>query len=144
MSIPVATVIGAEMVEDPICESIKTLRDSYMEFCDDEDEFNANILPIEKDPHPYANGSIKTKPILKKYANALLEKINLDIRMKSAVTPTQDNPDYYASISEKKIAKQQEMCDQLQRQVEQLTEVVLHCKIETDYLYRLIRVHNYV
>ena len=54
LSIPVATIVGAEMVQDAslnqkhstICETIKSLRDSYMEFCEDEDEFIETIVPI--------------------------------------------------------------------------------------------------
>ena len=78
LSVPVATLIGDSMVEslksqyDDICEKIKTLRDNYMDFCEDETEFNNAMNPIEEDPEPYSDGTIKTRPILKKYACALL------------------------------------------------------------------------
>ena len=79
------TLTGESMVDtlttqyESSCEKVKQLRDSYMDFCDDEQEFNNTIIPIEKDPEPYANGTIKTKLILKKYACALLEKKELEI-----------------------------------------------------------------
>ena len=140
MSIPVATMVGDSMVEslksqyDDICEKIKTLRDSYMDFCEDETEFNNAMNPIEKDPESYSDGTIKTRPILKKYACALLEKNELEVRMEAAeealrdinLTPQQVKADMkrYVSICEKKIAKQEEVCKELHKQVEQLTEVV--------------------
>jgi flagellar biosynthesis chaperone FliJ len=133
LSIPVATIIGAEMTQHTICESIKSLRDSYREFCE-EDEFVETIIPIEQDPEPYANGTKKTRPILKKYAQALLDKIILDQQLEAEaeaqrdanLTPQQVKADMkrYVSICEKKIAKQQEQCDALQKQVEQLMDVV--------------------
>jgi hypothetical protein len=134
LSIPVATIVGAEMTQHPIYETIKALRDSYMEFCEDEDEFITTIVPIEQDPEPYANGTKKTRPILKKYAQALLDKIILDQQLEAEaeaqrdihLTPQQVKADMkrYVSICEKKIAKQQEQCDALQKQVEQLIDVV--------------------
>ena len=140
MSIPVANMVVDSMVEslksqyDDICEKIKTLRDNYMDFCEDETEFNNAMNPIEEDPEPYSDGTIKTRPILKKYACALLEKNELEVRMEVAaetvrdinLTPQQVKADMkrYVSICEKKIAKQEEVCKELQKQVEQLTEVV--------------------
>jgi hypothetical protein len=133
LSIPVATLVGAEMTQHTICESIKSLRDSYREFCE-EDEFVETIIPIEQDPEPYANGTKKTRPILKKYAQALLDKIIFDQQLEAEaeaqrdanLTPQQVKADMkrYVSICEKKIAKQQEQCDALQKQVEQLSEIV--------------------
>ena len=140
MSIPVANMVIDSMVEslksqyDDICEKIKTLRDNYMDFCEDETEFNNAMNPIEEDPEPYSDGTIKTRPILKKYACALLEKNELEVRMEVAaetvrdinLTPQQVKATMkrYVSICEKKIAKQEEVCKELQKQVEQLTEVV--------------------
>ena len=127
MSIPVATMVGDSMVEslksqyDDICEKIKTLRDNYTDFCEDDTEFNNAMNPIEEDPEPYSDGTIKTRPILKKYACALLEKKELEVRMEVAVKADMKR---YVSICEKKIAKQEEVCKELQKQVEQLTEVV--------------------
>ena len=140
LSVPVATLVGDSMMDslknqhDDICEKIKTLRDNYFDFCEDETEFNNIIDPIEKDPEPYSDGTIKTRPILKKYACALFEKNELEVRMETAaealrdvnLTPQQVKADMkrYVSICEKKIAKQEEVCKELQKQVEQLTEVV--------------------
>ena len=140
LSVPVATLVGDSMVEtmktqyDDMCEKIKTLRENYMDFCEDDTEFNHVMNPIEKDPEPYSDGTIKTRPILKKYACALLEKNELEVRMEVAaeairdinLTPQQVKADMkrYVSICEKKIAKQEEVCKELQKQVEQLTEVV--------------------
>ena len=131
LSIPVATIVGAEMTQHPIYETIKALRDSYMEFCEDEDEFITTVVPIENDPEPYANGTKKTRPILKKYAQALVDKLQLDQLEAEAqrdihLTPQQVKADVkrYVSICEKKMAQQQEQCDALQKQVEQLRDVV--------------------
>ena len=130
LSIPVATIVGAELSHD----SIKTLSDSYREFCEDDEEYENSISPIEQDPEPYANGTKKTRPILKKYAQALLDKIILDQQLEAEaeaqrdvnLTPQQVKADMkiYVSICEKKIAKQQEQCDALQKQVDQLMDVV--------------------
>jgi hypothetical protein len=135
LSIPVATLVGAEMTQhSTICASIKSLRDSYREFCEDEDEYETTIDPIHLDPEPYANGTKKTRPILKKYAQALVDKLQLDQQLEAEaeakrdanLTPQQVKADMkrYVSICEKKIAKQQEQCDALQKQVDQLSEVV--------------------
>ena len=125
LSIPVATMVGAELTHD----SIKTLSDSYREFCEDDEEYENSISPIEQDPEPYANGTKKTRPILKKYAQALLDKIILDQQLEAEaeaqrdanLTPQQVKADmkHYVSICEKKIAQQQEQCDALQKQVDQ-------------------------
>ena len=130
VSIPVATMVGAELSHD----SIKTLSDSYREFCEDDEEYENSISPIEQDPEPYANGTKKTRPILKKYAQALLDKIILDQQLEAEaeaqrdvnLTPQQVKADMkiYVSSCEKKIAQQQEQCDALQKQVDQLSEIV--------------------
>jgi len=125
LSIPVATMVGAELSHD----SIKTLSDSYREFCEDDEAYETTIAPINIDPEPYANGTKKTRPILKKYAQALLDKIILDQQLEAEaeaqrdanLTPQQVKADmkHYVSICEKKIAQQQEQCDALQKQVDQ-------------------------
>jgi len=125
LSIPVATIVGAELSHD----SIKTLSDSYREFCEDDEAYETTIAPINLDPEPYANGTKKTRPILKKYAQALLDKIILDQQLEAEteaqrdvhLTPQQVKADmkHYVSICEKKIAQQQEQCDALQKQVDQ-------------------------
>ena len=151
LSIPVATIVGAEMTQrSTICESIKSLRDSYREFCEDEDEFVETIAPINHDPEPYANGTKKTRPILKKYAQALLDKIILDQQLETDIhlTPQQVNADMkrYVSICEKKIAKQQEQCDTLQKQVEQLMDVVkcivTHPMFDSDFAHDAVMKHD--
>jgi len=129
LSIPVATIVGAELSHD----SIKTLSDSYREFCEDDEAYETTIAPINLDPEPYANGTKKTRPILKKYAQALMEKQYFDFRMEAEaeaqrdvnLTPQQVKADMkiYASSFEKKIAQQQEQCDTLQKQVDQCDEL---------------------
>ena len=134
------TLTGETMVDnlttqyETICEKVKQLRDNYMDFCEDTEEFNNTLQPIEEDPESYSNGTIKTKPILKKYACVLVEKNDLKVRLDTAIeavkdinlTPQQAKADmkHYVSICEKKIAKQEEVCNELQKQVEQLTEIV--------------------
>jgi len=43
-------------------------------FCDDEHDIERVLVPIEKEPYKYANGSIMTKPMLRDYAFELVEK----------------------------------------------------------------------
>ena len=141
ISLPIATVVGGDLIVDSLkhehgvlLESIKVQRENYGGFCEDEDELNETLMPIEQDPEPYANGSIKTRPILKKYALSLCEKLDLESRMDASaealrdvdLTPQQVKADmkHYVSLCEKKIASQQALCEQLQEQVKQLTDVV--------------------
>ena len=153
LSIPVATLVGAEMTQHPIYETIKALRDSYREFCE-EDEFVETIVPIEQDPEPYANGTKKTRPILKKYAQALLDKLQLDQQLEAEaqrdihLTPQQVKADVkrYVSICEKKMAQQQEQCDALQKQVDQLMDVVkcivTHPMYDTNFASDTVQIYN--
>jgi predicted RNA-binding Zn-ribbon protein involved in translation (DUF1610 family) len=54
---------------------MSTLRNTIIaNFCDDEHDIERVLGPIEKDPYKYANGSIKTKPMLRDYAFELVEK----------------------------------------------------------------------
>ena len=138
-SIPMATVVGCDLVLETLkqqhgalCEQLKLQRDNCGEFFDD--ELQETLAPIEHDPEPYANGSIKTRPILKKYALSLCEKLDLESRMDASaealrdvdLTPQQVKADMkqYVSLCEKKIASQQALCEQLQEQVKQLADVV--------------------
>ena len=144
LSLPIATIIASEMVDERhsnicemvderhsnICEKIKLMREQVSDFYESESEFNQAIGPIEKDPQSFTSG----KPILKKYANLLLEKVDIECRMEAEeeakrdinLTPQQLKADvkHYVAVCEKKIVKQQELCDSLQKQVEQLIEVV--------------------
>ena len=43
-------------------------------FCDDESDIQRILGPIEACPSKYADGTIKTKPIFRDYAKALLKK----------------------------------------------------------------------
>jgi len=43
-------------------------------FCDDECDIERIIGPIEKEPYKYADGTIKTKPMLRDYAFELVEQ----------------------------------------------------------------------
>jgi len=93
------------------------------------------------------NGTIKTRPILKKYATYLCDKMDLESRIDASaealrdvnLTPQQVKADmkHYVSLCEKKIASQQALCEQLQEQVKQLTEmmkcVITHPIFDTDY-----------
>ena len=155
ISLPIATVVGGDLIVDSLkhehgvlLESIKVQRENYGGFCEDEDELNETLMPIEQDPEPYANGSIKTRPILKKYALSLCEKLDLELRMDASaealrdvgLTPQQVKADmkHYVSLCEKKIASQQALCEQLQEQVKQLTDVVkcivTHPTFDNDYV----------
>ena len=52
-----------------------TLRKTVIaNFCDDEHDIERVLGPIEKEPYKYANGSIKTRPMLRDYAFELVEK----------------------------------------------------------------------
>ena len=140
MELPIATIVGGDVTLESLkqeystlLENIKIQRENYGEFCEDEQELNDTLGPIEVNPEPYSNGTIKTRPILKKYALSLCEKLDLDLRIEVAeealrdvdLTPQQVKADmkHYVAICEKKIASQQELCEQLQEQVKQLTDV---------------------
>ena len=131
-----SALVSIKQERASLCEKIKIQRDTYADFCEDEGELDDTLKPIELDPVPYASGSIKVRPILRKYAQALCERAELEARIESAeealrdvdLTPQKVKADVkrYVSICEKKIASQQELCETLQKKVEQLTEVV-HC-----------------
>jgi hypothetical protein len=141
ISLPIATVVGGDLIVDSLkhehcvlLESIKVQRENYGGFCEDEDELNETLMPIEQDPEPYANGSIKTRPILKKYALSLCEKLDLELRMDASVealrdvglTPQQVKADmkHYVSLCEKKIASQQKEIDWMLHKMNQMCQAI--------------------
>jgi len=147
-------IVGGSMTIDTLkqehselLEQIKTHREHCGEFFDDEGELQDTLAPIEQDPESYVNGTIKTRPILKKYATYLCDKMDLESRIDASaealrdvdLTPQQVKADmkHYVSLCEKKIASQQALCEQLQEQVKQLTEmmkcVITHPIFDTDY-----------
>jgi len=74
-------IVGGSMTIDTLkqehselLEQIKTHREHCGEFFDNEDELQDTLAPIEQDPESYVNGTIKTRPILKKYATYLCDK----------------------------------------------------------------------
>ena len=141
ISLPIATVVGGDLIVDSLkhehgvlLESIKVQRENYGGFCEDEDELNETLMPIEQDPEPYANGSIKTRPILKKYALSLCEKLDLELRMDASaealrdvgLTPQQVKADmkHYVSLCEKKIASQQKEIDLMLHKMNQMCQAI--------------------
>jgi uncharacterized protein YdcH (DUF465 family) len=147
-------IVGGSMTIDTLkqehselLEQIKTHREHCGEFFDNEDELQDTLAPIEQDAESYVNGTIKTRPILKKYATYLCDKMDLESRIDASaealrdvdLTPQQVKADmkHYVSLCEKKIASQQALCEQLQEQVKQLTEmmkcVITHPIFDTDY-----------
>lgn len=144
IAIPIAEAVGAEepssLLESlnhshrALCETIKLQRDNFSDFCEDDEERDNALKPIEQDPEPYSNGTIKTRPILKKYAKTLCEKLELEERMEATeeslrdtdLTPQQVKLDMkrYVAISEKKIANQQEQIERLNDKLEQLTQAI--------------------
>ena len=149
ITIPIAEAVGAEALcaEEPsslleslnhshraLCETIKLQRDNFSDFCEDDEERDNALKPIEQDPEPYSNGTIKTRPILKKYAKSLCEKLELEERMEATeeslrdtdLTPQQVKLDMkrYVAMSEKKIANQQEQIERLNDKLEQLTQAI--------------------
>ena len=117
LSAPVATMADISNMEtmktqhDDICEKIKTIRENYFEFCEDETQFNTDMVSIEKDPEPYSDGTIKTKLILKKYACALLDKNEVEVRMKDIVSDERTN------ITLEKFVEQQKKLTKLEKQL---------------------------
>lgn len=139
MELPIATIVGGDVTLQSLkqdygilLESIKIQRENYGEFCEHEQELNDTLGPIEKDPEPYSNGTIKTRPILKKYAICLCEKLDFELRIEALeeelrdvdLTPQEVKADMkrYITICEKKIASQQELYEQLQEEMKQLTD----------------------
>ena len=97
MELPIATIVGGDVTlqslkqeHSTLLESIKIQRENYGEFCEDEQELNDTLGPIEENPEPYSNGTIKTRPILKKYALSLCEKLDLDLRIEVAEEALRD------------------------------------------------------
>jgi len=163
MELPIATIVGGTITLESLkqehatlLENIKIQRENYGEFCEDEQELNDTLGPIEEKPEPYSNGTIKTRPILKKYAMSLCEKLDLDLRIEIAeealrdvdLSPQQVKSDmkHYVAICEKKIASQKELCEQLQEQVKQLTDVVkcivTHPIFDSDFAKDALRTTN--
>jgi len=148
MEIPitVAKAIGTKSAEEPslidslkhsyseLCLTIKLQRENYCDFCEDEEELERTLGPIEHDPEPYSNGSIKTRPILKKYAKAICERLELESRIEATeemlrdvdLTPQQVKLDmkHYVSLSEKKIASQQKQIDTLNEKMAHIIQAV--------------------
>lgn len=148
ISIPIAQAIGTKSAcaEEPclldtlkhsyneLCETIKLHRENYGDFCEDEEELERSLGPIEQDPEPYSNGTIKTRPILKKYAKAMCEKLELKARIETTeemmrdvdLTPQQVKLDMkcYVSLSEKKIASQQKQIDELNEKMSQMIQAI--------------------
>jgi len=148
ISIPIAKAIGTKSAcaEEPclldtlkhsyneLCETIKLHRENYGDFCEDEEELERSLGPIEHDPEPYSNGTIKTRPILKKYAKAMCEKLELESRIETTeemmrdvdLTPQQVKLDMkrYVSLSEKKIASQQKQIDELNEKMSQMIQAI--------------------
>ena len=148
MEIPitVAKAIGTKSAEEPslidslkhsyseLCLTIKLQRENYGDFCEDEEELERTLGPIEHDPEPYSNGSIKTRPILKKYAKAICERLELESRIEATeemlrdvdLTPQQVKLDmkHYVSLSEKKIASQQKQIDTLNEKMAHIIQAV--------------------
>ena len=163
MELPIATIVGGTITLESLkqehatlLENIKIQRENYGEFCEDIQELNDTLGPIEEKPEPYSNGTIKTRPILKKYAMSLCEKLDLDLRIEIAeealrdvdLSPQQVKADmkHYVAICEKKIASQKELCEQLQEQVKQLTDVVkcivTHPIFDSDFAKDALRTTN--
>jgi hypothetical protein len=116
LSVPIATAVidsstidslKSEFIE--LCEVIKVHRFNCSDFFETEEELDETLLPIEQNPEPYSNGCIKTRPIFKKYAKMLMDKIELK---------------RYVSVCEKKIASQQDICDKLQQDVNDLKQLI--------------------
>jgi len=163
MELPIATIVGGTITLESLkqehatlLENIKIQRENYGEFCEDIQELNDTLGPIEEKPEPYSNGTIKTRPILKKYAMSLCEKLDLDLRIEIAeealrdvdLTPQQVKADmkHYVAVCEKKIASQKELCEQLQEQVKQLMDVVkcivTHPIFDSDFAKDALRTTN--
>ena len=60
-----------------VCDTIKVHRTNYIEYCEDESELENTLRPIEQSPaYYYSLGRIR--PVLKKYAMYLCEKVELE------------------------------------------------------------------
>ena len=148
LSVPVAAMADISNMEtqhDDICEKIKTIRENYFEFCEDETQFNTDMVSIEKDPEPYSDGTIKTKLILKKYACALLDKNEVEVRMKYIVSDERTNITLEKFVEQqKKLAKplkeQQYLLDEQHKKLTKLLKDQQYLLDEQQYkLNKLIR-----
>lgn len=82
-------------------------------FCDNESDIARLILPVEKSPYKYADGTIKTKPMIRDYAIALVEKER-----------SKDTFEKQIEKQQKKIDKQQKQIEKQQKQIEKLEKQV--------------------
>ena len=64
MELPIATIVGGDVTLESLkqeystlLENIKIQRENYGEFCEDEQELNDTLGPIEENPEPYSNGT---------------------------------------------------------------------------------------
>ena len=134
LSVPVAAMADISNMEtqhDDICEKIKTIRENYFEFCEDETQFNTDMVSIEKDPEPYSDGTIKTKLILKKYACALLDKNEVEVRMKDIVSDERTN------ITLEKFDEQQKKLTKLEKQLKEQQYLLDEQQYKLNKLIRL-------
>lgn len=83
--IPIATQDNMDrfsLQRSKILEIIKDLKLAFVEFCGSIEEAEEILSPIETDPHAYASGAVKTRPILMKYAKNLVELEGVDTCIK--------------------------------------------------------------
>jgi len=112
-------IISMKQEYSALCEHINLQHDNYKEFCFDDDELQTTLTPIIQDPKPYANGTIRTRPILKKYASHLCDKLDFETRIDACSEAL-----LYEELTPKQmktIIKQNTICEQLQEQVKKLT-----------------------
>ena len=86
-------------------------------FCDDESDIQRILGPIEACPSKYADGTIKTKPIFRDYAKALLKK-------NTSVEELQQQ-----------VLSQQKQITLLEKQIEKLTnkmEKLIHLFVDNE------------
>ena len=117
-------------------DSPDSIREFIIEhFCEDPADIKRILDPIEKSPKKYADGTEKTKPILRQYAMALLEKHRQDLSLEEKLASQQEQ---IASLEEKiasqqeQISSQQEQLDKLNKKLKKVIELFVDTESETE------------
>jgi uncharacterized coiled-coil protein SlyX len=97
-------------------------------FCDDENDIERLLGPIEEAPSKFADGTIKTKPILREYAIALVERNNITLEKKV------DEQQKQIAKLEKQLVEQQKQINKQQYQIDKLIHLFVddEDKLESD------------
>jgi hypothetical protein len=100
-------------------------------FCEDEEDIERLLGPIEETPSKYADGTIKTKPILREYAIALVKTKN-----RTNEKNYEEQQKKLAKMERKMLKLEKKLLEQ-QTQIEELQNQLFKQLKKTDKIIRL-------